>query len=196
MQLEPVRLENEIVRLEPLREDHREALRPIASDPELWSLSTIRGDGEYFDSWFDHMLSSQNQAKQISHAVVRKTDGAVVGHTAFLSIFPEHARLEIGWTWYDAKARGTQINPACKLLLLERAFLAGGRRVELKTHGLNQRSQNAMLKMGAKKEGVLRQHTKTWRGDWRDTVFFSVLRDEWPIVREGLKARLNPQFPD
>lgn len=196
MQLEPVVLENEVVRLEPLRESHREALRPIAQDPDLWALTTIRGDGEEFDRWFDLMLAQQAAGQQISHAVIRQDDQVIVGHTAFLSIFPQHARLEIGWTWYDAQARGTRINPACKLLLMQRAFEAGARRVELKTHGLNQRSQNAMLKMGAKKEGILRQHTKTWRGDWRDTVFFSVLRDEWPAVMAGLEARIRLQAPD
>ncbi|WP_300532300.1 GNAT family protein [Maricaulis sp.] len=191
MRLEPVVLDNHIVRLEPLREDHRETLREIAQDPDMWALTTIRGDGEHFDPWFDLMLSNQTAGNQISHAVRRKSDQRLVGHTAFLSIFPEHARLEIGWTWYEAEARGTGVNPACKLLLMNRAFQAGARRVELKTHGLNQRSQNAMLKMGASREGVLRQHTKTWRGDWRDTVFFSVLEEEWPRVRASLEARLE-----
>ena len=177
MQLEPAILQDQTVRLEPLRPDHRPALQSIAQDPDLWALTTIRGDGEHFDAWFDLMLANQQAGQQISHAVVRQGDQAVVGHTAFLSIAPAHARLEIGWTWYEASARGTRINPACKLLLLERAFSAGARRVELKTHGLNQRSQNAMLKMGAKKEGVLRQHTKTWRGEWRDTVFDPF----WPV---------------
>jgi RimJ/RimL family protein N-acetyltransferase len=191
MQLEPATLQDQTVRLEPLRPDHRQALQSIAQDPDLWALTTIRGDGEHFDTWFDLMLANQQAGQQISHAVVRLEDEAVVGHTAFLSLAPDHARLEIGWTWYEASARGTWINPACKRLLLARAFDVGARRVELKTHGLNLRSQNAMLKMGAQREGVLRQHTRTWRGDWRDTVFFSVLANEWPDVRAGLDARLT-----
>jgi len=192
MKLEPRSLENGIVRLEPLTEAHREQLRPVAADPALWDLTTIRGHDEHFDGWFDLMLANQAEGKQISHAVVRKSDEMIVGHTAFLSFAFEHARLEIGWTWYGSDARGTRINPACKLLLMDRAFSAGAKRVELKTHGLNQRSQNAMLKMGATREGVLRQHTKTWRGDWRDTVFFSVLETEWSAVKAGLEARLSP----
>lgn len=192
MEIVPLTLENSHVRLEPLHESHREDLRRIAGEEELWALTTIRGDGEHFDGWFDLMLKNQFDGKQISHAVIDRAQGRIVGHTAFLSFALEHRRLEIGWTWYSAAARGTKINPACKHLLLGRAFDAGAKRVELKTHGLNQRSQNAMLKMGAKMEGTLRQHTKTWRGDWRDTVFFSVLDDEWPAVKTTLEARLNP----
>lgn len=188
----PIALQNTHVRLEPLRADHRAVLRPLADDPELWALTTIRGDGAYFDAWFDLMLGQHTSGRQISHVVYEQESGEAVGHSAYLSLAPEHKRLEIGWTWYIASARGTSVNPAAKLLLLEQAFAAGARRVELKTHGLNQRSQNAMLKMGATREGVLRQHTRTWRGDWRDTVFFSVLDTEWPRVKDGLTARLDP----
>lgn len=191
MKLSAKTLENEIVRLEPLSETHRECMREPAAEEELWALTTIRGDGPFFDSWFDLMRAHHEQGKQISHAVIDKASDSLVGHSAFLSIFPEHQRLEIGWTWYSPQARGTRINPASKSLLLGRAFEAGAKRVELKTHGLNQRSQNAMLKMGATREGVLRQHTKTWRGDWRDTVFFSVLENEWSAVKAGLDARLK-----
>ncbi|MBR9826049.1 MAG: GNAT family N-acetyltransferase [Alphaproteobacteria bacterium] len=191
MKLDAAILENDHVRLEPLLETHREALRDLAAEEALWALTTIRGDGENFDPWFNLMLANHAKGLQISHAVIDRQTGEIVGHSAFLSIFPDHQRLEIGWTWYGPQARGTKINPASKRLLLGRAFDAGAKRVELKTHGLNQRSQNAMLKMGATREGVLRQHTKTWRGDWRDTVFFSVLDSEWPSVRDGLDARLQ-----
>ncbi len=191
MKLEAAILENEIARLEPLKERHREALRPVAAEEDLWAFAIIRGDGAHFDPWFDQMLAAHERGEQISHAVIRKSDDTPVGHSAFLSIFPEHKRLEIGWTWYGQAARGTKINPAAKCLLMARAFEQGARRVELKTHGLNQRSQNAMLKMGATREGTLRQHTKTWRGDWRDTVYFSVLEAEWPRIKAGLEARLS-----
>lgn len=191
MDLPPLALENQHVRLEPLHEAHRDGLRVVAQDPDLWTFTTIRGDGADFDPWFDLMLGNQSEGKQISHAVIDPGANRIIGHSAFLSFAFDHRRLEIGWTWYAAEARGTRINPSCKHLLLGRAFSAGARRVELKTHGLNQRSQNAMLKMGAQKEGVLRQHTKTWRGDWRDTVFFSVLENEWPAVKAGLEARIK-----
>lgn len=182
--------ENAIVRLEPLTEAHREALRPLADEAELWALTSLRGDGPHFDAWFNHMLGNTQAGTQISHLVRRQSDGAAVGHSAWLSLAPDHKRLEIGWTWYGQTARGTAINPAAKLLLLGGAFEAGAERVELKTHHLNARSQAAMTKMGATREGTLRRHLLCWTGEWRDTVFFSVLRQEWPGVKAGLEARL------
>lgn len=191
MQISPSVLSNAQVRLDPLVEAHREALRPLAQESELWALTSLRGDGEHFDAWFDLMLESTRGGSQISHQVTDLGTGQVVGHTAFLSIVPEHARLEIGWTWYGAPARGTKVNPACKHLLMERAFGCGAERVELKTHHRNLRSQAAMTKMGATREGTLRRHLKCWTGEWRDTVWFSVLKDEWPDVKAGLEARLG-----
>jgi RimJ/RimL family protein N-acetyltransferase len=190
MKIEPTVLENAVVRLEPLTEDHREALRPLAQEAELWALTSIRGDGPHFDPWFDTMLSGTKAGTQISHLVRRRSDDAPVGHSACLSIVPEHARLEIGWTWYGASARGTSVNPAAKHLLLGRAFACGAERVELKTHHRNLRSQAAMRKMGATQEGTLRRHLKCWTGEWRDTVWFSVLKAEWPGVAAGLEARI------
>lgn len=190
MIITPVIRENAIVRLEPLTADHREELRPLADEAELWALTSLRGDGGHFDAWFDLMLAKTQSAAQISHLVRRQSDGAAVGHSAYLVITPEHKRLEIGWTWYRADARGTRINPAAKRLLLGGAFEAGAERVELKTHHLNTRSQAAMTKMGATREGTLRHHLLCWTGEWRDTVFFSVLREEWPAVKAGLDARL------
>jgi N-acetyltransferase len=182
--------ENAIARLEPLTEAHREELRPLADEAELWALASLRGDGEHFDPWFDLMLGNTLSGQQISHLVRRQGDGAAVGHSAWLSLAPAHKRLEIGWTWYGRTARGTKINPAAKLLLLAGAFDAGAERVELKTHHLNARSQAAMTKMGATREGTLRRHLLCWTGEWRDTVFFSVLKAEWPAVKAGLEARL------
>ncbi|WP_339742938.1 GNAT family protein [uncultured Maricaulis sp.] len=190
MQIEPRILENDIVRLEPLLEAHREVLRPLAAETELWALTSIRGDGEHFDAWFDLMLTGQARGDQISHLVRDAKTGEPLGHSAYLVITPAHKRLEIGWTWYCAEARGTRVNPACKRLLLGNAFDAGAERVELKTHHKNLRSQNAMLKMGATREGTLRRNLLCWTGEWRDSVYFSILRDEWPAARAGLDARL------
>jgi len=190
MLLEPELLENAHVRLEPLRESHREALRPLAQDEEIWALTTKRGDGVWFDPWFDMMLKGQESRTQISHAVWSRATGSYAGHTAFLQIDRDNQRVEIGWTWYGAAWRGGVTNPACKALLLEQAFSGGAERVELKTHHLNERSQAAMLKLGAIREGALRSHTRTWRGDRRDTVFFSILPEEWPGVQAGLDLRL------
>ncbi len=190
MKVEARVLENEIVRLEPMEERHRELLRGPADEPELWEWTTIRGDGADFDQWFDQLLKARAEGHTISHVVFRKSDNTVVGHSAYLTISETNERLEIGWTWYVADARGSKINPACKRLLLGNAFDMGAGRVELRTHGKNLRSQAAMKKMGAQYEGTYRRHMKTWRGDFRDTVYFSVLKDEWPAVRDGLDARL------
>jgi len=192
MQLKPAILENAHVRLEPLDETHREALRGPADDPDIWAFMTERGDGAHFDAWFDKMLAASAGSAQISHAVFDAASGACVGHTAFLEISARHARAEIGWTWYAADARGVLVNPACKHLLLARAFACGAERVELKTHHMNQRSQRAIARLDAVREGVLRSHYATWTGQRRDTVMFSILRAEWPGVRAALDARLSP----
>ncbi|MDG2043188.1 MAG: GNAT family protein [Maricaulis sp.] len=190
MQITPQILENHIVRLEPLTELHREPLRPLANDMSMWPQTTMQGNGEHFDTWFDAMLNATNAGKQISHAVFSKASDQYVGHSAYLVISADHKRLEIGWTWYEASVRGSKINPACKRLLIGNAFDNGAERVELKTAAVNKRSQAAMRKMGATEEGTFRRHILTWSGEWRDTVWFSILKEEWPSARDGLDARL------
>jgi len=189
MQITPRILENEIVRLEPLKEAHREEIRPLADDMSMWPQTTMRADGEHFDIWFDKMLDETNAGRQISHLVREVATQKAIGHSAYLTLAPEHRRLEIGWTWYVASARGTTINPACKHLLMSNAFDNGAERVELKTAAINKRSQAAMRKMGATEEGTFRRHILTWNGEWRDTVWFSILKEEWPDVKVGLEAR-------
>ena len=134
---------------------------------------------------------STGEEGEADFSLLCEATGEMVGHSAYLVISPPNQRAEIGWTWYAATAHGTEVNPACKLALLTRLFECGAERAELKTHGLNKRSQAAMLKMGARYEGTLRRQMRTWRGDLRDTVWFSVLSDEWPEVRAGLEARLS-----
>lgn len=191
MDLKLQTLDGRFVTLEPMGEHHREALRPAAQEEELWTLTSLRGDGAHFDSWFDAMLAGQTRGNQISHIVRRKADNAVVGHSAFLEIVPAHRKVEIGWTWYSADARGGAVNPDCKRLLLGRAFACGAHRVELKTHFRNARSRAAMTKMGATEEGVLRENILCWTGEWRDSIYFSVLENEWPGVRQGLERCLD-----
>lgn len=190
MDLTPRILENDFVRLEPMQEHHRETLRPVADDEDIWTLMTLPGFGPHFDSWFDMMLDAQSR-DQISHVIYRKSDSKVVGHSAYLLIVPLHQRVEIGWTFYAAEARRTAVNPACKHLLIGNAFDAGARRVEFKTGGKNLRSQGAMTKMGFVREGTWRSHINTWRGERRDTVYFSVIPEDWPGVKAGLEARLT-----
>lgn len=190
MKLTALPLENDWVRLELLDESHRTPLGPLADDPSLWVQTSLNASAAGFDVWFNAMMSASSAGTQISYAVHDKRHERVVGHTAFLSIAPDHQRTEIGWTWYGASAHRTHVNPASKRLLFGHAFDCGARRVELKTGSHNLRSQGAMEKMGAVREGVLRSHAQTWTGERRDSVYFSVLAHEWPGVRDGLDARL------
>ncbi len=170
--------------------EQRAALRPAADDPATWRHNPRRGDGPHFDAFFDESLAWHADGSWIVHAVRRLADNALVGQTCYLNISPENDRVEIGGTWYCADARGSAVNPECKLLLLSAAFAAGARRVELKTDARNARSRAAILKLGAKEEGTLRRHTVMWDGYVRDTVYFSVLDDEWAAVRARLEERI------
>ncbi|MGJ3232470.1 MAG: GNAT family N-acetyltransferase [Oceanicaulis sp.] len=183
-------LSNAFVRLEPLEARHREPLRPLADDPALWTQTSLNASAGGFDAWFDAMIGANAKGAQISYAVYDKRRGAHAGHTSYLAIAPEHDRVEIGWTWYGADFHRTHVNPAAKRLLLAHAFACGTRRVELKTGSHNLRSQGAMEKLGAVRDGVLRSHAKTWTGERRDSVFYSILAEEWPAVRDRLDARL------
>jgi RimJ/RimL family protein N-acetyltransferase len=191
MQLTPQTLQGRVVRLEPIEEAHREALRPAANDRDIWRFFPDRGDGPHFDALFDRRLAAQRDGSWIVHDVRRLADCALIGQTCFLNIDSVSARVEIGGTWYVAAARGGAVNPECKLLLMAAAFAAGARRVELKTDARNGRSRAAILKLGAVEEGTLRRHTLMWDGFVRDTVYYSVLEDEWPLVCEGLRGRLG-----
>lgn len=127
--------------------------------------------------------------------IVRK-DGIVVGTTSFLDVVPADDRLEIGWTLYRPDDWGTDVNPTCKLLLMEWAFSHAFGRVQLKTDVRNVRSQAAIAGLGATREGVLRRYQRRQDSSMRDTVMFSVIADEWPSVRQGLLTRLGDVLPD
>jgi|GEM_PF-329177 RimJ/RimL family protein N-acetyltransferase len=193
MDLTSAILSNAFVRLEPLEARHREPLRPLAADPSLWLQTSLNANTD-FDLWFDTMLAANAHGAQISFAVFDKRSAAYAGHTGYLAIAPDHDRVEIGWTWYGAAFHRSHVNPAAKRLLLAHAFAAGAARVELKTGDQNLRSQGAMEKLGATRDGVLRSHAKTWTGARRDSVFYSILAHEWAGVRDRLDARLLAQF--
>ena len=176
--------------MEPLAERHREGLRAAAADRSIWGYLPINGYGPDFDLWFDKARQIHETGAHIAFAVRRLADNILVGSTRFMEIVPEHKRAEIGWTWYTPAAQASTINPECKLLMLTHAFDAGANRVELKTDARNARSQAAIAKLGAKREGILRAHMVMPDGHIRDTVYFSIIRSEWPEVRAGLEARL------
>jgi RimJ/RimL family protein N-acetyltransferase len=179
------------VQLEPLAEQHRDALRIAADDERIWVHTLMVACGPEFDRWFDDTLAQQLAGRQVPFAVRRLADQAIVGSTSYLDPVPRHRRVEIGATWYTPDVWGTQVNPECKLLLLTHAFdVLGMNRVQLCTDARNTRSQAAIEKLGAIKEGILRSHMVTQGGRIRDSVLYSIVREDWPRVRDRLTARL------
>jgi len=179
------------VRLEPLDERHRAELARAAADPQIWAHLPADGSGAGFDDWFDASLKLALAGREAVWAVRTLSDGALVGSTRYLAIEPTHRRLEIGYTWYAPSVWGGQVNPACKLALMRYAFeTLGFNRIELKTDNLNLRSQAAIAALGATREGVFRAHMVRRDGTLRDSVYFSIVRPEWPAVRERLTMRL------
>jgi RimJ/RimL family protein N-acetyltransferase len=163
------------LRLEPLAEEHREPLKAAcALDPDIWPIYAISYDPEGFDESFDKLVSRPN-----GHAFAILLGGEVVGMSAYLGIEPERGVLEIGNTYYVPRLRGTGFNRRVKNLMLRRAFACGFRRVEFRVDARNVRSQAAMAKLGAVREGVIRAERITWTGHVRDTVLFSILAGEW-----------------
>ena len=191
MRIEPVVLENRWVRLEPfspgLKEDARAA---ISVDPEAWSIMVSTAYGENFDPWWDGFVERMAAGRDTPYVVRRLNDGQVVGVSSLHDLFPQHRRVELGSTFYHPEARGGVVNPASKRLLLQHAFDSGIVRVEIITDGINARSQAAIAKLGAVREGVLRRHKITHTGRVRDTVMFAITDQDWPDVRARLDARL------
>jgi len=177
------------VRLEPFEERHRDALSAVAAaDAKLFRHMPFPIAKLGYGAWFDLLRADQAAGRSIPHAVF--ADGQIVGQSCYLNIRPRDAGVEIGSTWYARAAQGTLVNPSAKLLLVGSAFDQGAERVELKTDALNAHSRAAMLKMGARFEGIHRKHMRRADGSLRDTAWFSVIREEWPTVKAGLEARL------
>ncbi len=181
-------LENEHARLEPLSERHFSQLLPIAMEKELWVFTSadIKNESD-FRRYFDQALIEKNAGNSYPFAIYDKKAGRYAGCTRFGNITFPHKKLEIGWTWYHPSLQRTGINKACKYLLLSFGFeQLELNRIELKTSSLNVKSQGAMLKIGAIKEGVLRRHMIAENGNVRDTVFFSFIKDEWPGIKQNI----------
>jgi RimJ/RimL family protein N-acetyltransferase len=182
-------LNGRFIALEPLENRHNAALLDAGSDPETWTYIPVEPDNGFARRlpW----IESENAAGRMLTFVVRRlADDAVVGSTSYLNIAPSDARLEIGYTWYRPDVRGGAVNPEAKYLLLRNAFSAAYNRIEFKTDSRNARSRAALLKLGAREEGTLRSHMWMPRGYFRDSVYFSILADEWPGVRDRLERRL------
>lgn len=195
MIVEPVTLQGSRVVLRPLAAADAPALFAITppttfpyflSWPREWTPTA-------FQAWLDAHLAN---ARTRAFAVIDGATGGVIGCTSYMDIDPPNRCVEIGATWYAPAWRGTHVNPECKLLLLGHAFeKLGCVRVTLKCDARNLHSQRAIAKLGAVREGTLRKHRIQSDGYVRDTVYFSVIAEEWPRVREGLIARLNASAP-
>jgi len=191
MSFEPVTLSGHYVRLEPLVERHRELLRPAAQNPRIWVLTTS-AFGAAFDPYFDNALKRAESGVERPYAVRLLDEDRLVGSTRFMNIEAVHKRLEIGATWYDPTVWAGMVNPECKLLLMAHAFeTLKWNRVEYKTDARNERSRDAILRLGATQEGIFRKHMVLADGHIRDSVYFSIVDDEWPEVKAGLERRLK-----
>jgi RimJ/RimL family protein N-acetyltransferase len=179
------------VRLEPLAESHREGIRGAADDERIWKHTLVAARGDGFDPWFEYVLSLAQSGRQVPFAVRRLADATLVGSTSFLDPSEHHKRVEIRSTWYNPAVWGSVVNAECKLLLLAHAFdVLGVNRVAFVTDVRNERSQAAIAKLGAVREGVCRAHMISQGGRIRDSVLFSIIAPEWPAVRERLAARV------
>ncbi|MFH8927750.1 GNAT family N-acetyltransferase [Streptomyces pristinaespiralis] len=190
----PVTLTGRHVRLEPLTEDHLPDLFAAGGkDEEVWRWQggpAPQSEAELGDV-LRELLAAAEQGGYVPFAVIHLASGRAVGWTTFSDVDVRDERLEIGWTWYGRAYWRTAVNTEAKLLLLGHAFeeLRMGR-VQLKTDHMNRRSQEAIARLGARREGVLRRHRRRPDGTWRDSVYFSMLADEWPPAKERLEARL------
>jgi len=192
MEISPVILEGQHVRLEPLSSAHEESLIAAAGDGELWnSTVTIVPSRATIGAYIATALNAQAEGQALPFVIIQKSAGKIVGSTRYFHIERDHRRLEIGYTWLSASAQRTQVNTEAKLLLLTHAFeRLGCIRVEFVTDHLNQQSRTAILRLGAKQEGVLRNHMIMPSGRYRDSVCFSIIEAEWPAVKAGLQAKL------
>jgi RimJ/RimL family protein N-acetyltransferase len=191
VRIEPVVLAGEHVVLEPLRRDHADDLVEAVSDGRLWELwYTSVPAPDSMGAEIDRRLAEQAAGRMLPFTV-RRAGGAAVGMTTYMNIEADVPRLEIGSTWTAASAQGTAVNPESKLLLLGHAFeTLGCLAVEFRTHWHNRQSRAAIERLGAKLDGVLRNHRRLPDGSLRDTVVYSITDREWPAVRNGLRARL------
>ncbi len=192
MALKPVTLPGRHVELTPLLREHADALAEAVRDGELWRLwYTAIPSPEAMEAEINRRLSLQAAGSMLPFTVLDGPGGRPVGMTTYMNIETAGPRLEIGSTWYAARVQRTLLNTEAKLLLLAHAFdRLGCLAVEFRTHFLNHQSRRAIERLGARLDGILRQHMIMPDGHIRDTAVYSITRDEWPRVKEGLEKRI------
>jgi RimJ/RimL family protein N-acetyltransferase len=197
MKVEPVTLEGKRVRLEPLSFDHHAEMCEVGLDEDIWLLSPVPiRSREDMRQYIAAALREEQHEVSLPFATIEKESGRVVGSTRFGNISRENYRLEIGWTWIGKNWQRTFVNTEAKYLMLCHAFeTLKCIRLELKTDSINERSRNAILRIGAKEEGIFRNHMITASGRLRHSVYFSIIDSEWPLVKVKLQEKLAAQYP-
>jgi len=191
--VEPITLTGEHASIEPLGREHEEALSRAAADGELWRLwYTTVAPPEKMAEYIATALDMRERLGAMAFVVREKPSGDIVGCTRYFNVDAINRRLEIGHTWYSKRVQRGPVNTECKLLLLTHAFeklqcIA----VEFRTHWFNQASRTAIARLGAKQDGVLRNHQLSVDGSKRDTVVFSIIDGEWPAVKQHLRYQLE-----
>ena len=191
--MQPVVLEGPGIRLEPLQEDHREALAAAATDGRLWELWYVSVPApDETAKYVADALTGQKAGHMLPWVVRDTTTGVIIGSTRYHDIVANIDRVEIGYTWYSQNRQRTHVNTTCKRLLLAHAFdTLGCKVVGLRTDPFNFRSQRAIEALGARKDGVIRHYATRRDGTPRDLVMYSILASEWPDVRRHLELRLH-----
>lgn len=193
MNIENVTLEGDFVRLEPLREDHVQALFELGSNEEIWRWTTtnikVLGDME---KYVGVALEERERGLTLPFVTVDKASNCIVGSTRFGNISVPNRRAEIGWTWINPEWQRTYINTEAKLLMLKHAFeIWGCIRIEIITDFFNEQSRNAILRLGAKEEGIFRNHLIVDTGRIRDSVVFSIIDSEWLEIKTNLIEKIR-----
>ena len=187
--IQNIKLEDSHARLEPLEEKHYGQLQDIAlSDPAIWAFTLANiTDEKSFRNYFDTALREKENGQSYPFAMFDKKENRYAGCTRYANISFKDKRLEIGWTWIDPILQGSGLNRHNKFLMLQYGFeTLALNRIELKTAGTNLKSQRAMEKIGAQREGVLRKHSINDKGVVRDTVYYSFIKEEWPEIKAGI----------
>jgi RimJ/RimL family protein N-acetyltransferase len=195
MKIEPVTLTGRVVRLEPLRLEHAAELYAASREKsDLWQYMLARQPDsvEAMEQLIASTLQSQEAGECLPFAIVERERGCAVGETRYLNIMPRDHGLEIGSTWLAPSVQRSGINTECKYLLLSHAFeTLAAIRVQLKTHHNNLQSQRAIERLGATKEGILRNHMIMLDGSYRHSVYYGIIASEWPAVKAGLEAKMQ-----
>lgn len=186
-------LENQIARLEPLTEAHRPLLADVAAESLLWEFVPNPGHTKAgWQKYMDTALQLRAEKKRYPFAIIDQKSGNYAGSSSYGNLSIVDHRIEIGWTWIGTEYWGSGLNTACKFLLLSFAFdKMDLHRVELKTDVRNERARQALIAIGAQEEGVFRSHMSLQDGERRDSVYYSILREEWPDIRLDLLKKIE-----